>query len=352
MTLRSFQSAAVAVALVLGATTAPAQSRVEVRGPKSVATGSSTALEVSLITPGFSVRKISDAEWSPSCGAVDAAGTFHAPSVAGRCTLRARVTGPDGRRVIGVIEIDVVEPPRPKMSPPPPTPPPTTTAPLPPPPGERPPPAASATLPQFPWPPPRATTRLAIPRRLLTGSSVATAQGDRLGDVADRIEDALRNAGLDHAVYAIGDSGFSYVTRVEMIGRDGRAVPPPDRFPSDARAAAPSHGFLDFIMSRFFARPGYYRVIAIVVTNRAVTSGTTSLTVDAATALANGGMATLPPVLRRQVVRDLTFAALVYEFGRPSAADTVAFRSAPLVPARDHLALAGLWNKTELAGSP
>lgn len=78
-------------------------------------------------------------------------------------------------------------------------------------------------------PPPRpATARFALAHRLLTGSLVASPNGDRRGDIADRIEQALGNAGLDHAVYAIGDSGFSYVTRVEMIRSDGQAVPPPD----------------------------------------------------------------------------------------------------------------------------
>lgn len=355
MTLRSFSSAVGAVVLACYATLARAQSRVELRGPTTIAAGSSSSWEVRLVTTGFSVKKITNAAFSTTCGTVDADGTFHAPAFGGACTLRARVTGPDGRDVVGSVTINVTPPPAP-AGPPPPLPRPSPRPlppPLPLPIGTRPPPTpAPAALPQFPWPPPPATARLAIAHRLLTGSSVPSPNGDRLGDIADRIEQALGNAELDHAVYAIGDSGFSYVTRVEMIRSNGQAMPPPNRFPSDATVAAPSRGFLDFILSRFFARPGYYRVIAIVVTNRAIATGATSLTVDDATRLANGGMVTLPAILRNKVVRDLDFAALVYEFGRPGIADTVAFRAAPLVPARDHLVRAGLWTRAELQGTP
>ena len=191
-----------------------------------------------------------------------------------------------------------------------------------------------------------------IPRRLLTApiapSDSTSPAGDRLGDVADSIETALNRAGLEFAVYAIGDSGFAYVSRVEMIRTDGSYFPPPQRFPADVHTASPRGGFLSFITSRFFASPGYFRVIAIVVTNRNLVSANTTLSVDSATSLVRGGMATLPPALKNLIVPNLQFEALVYEFEKHSAADSIALRSAPLTLAREHLSRAGLWSLSAL----
>ncbi|MGA2384565.1 MAG: carboxypeptidase-like regulatory domain-containing protein [Gemmatimonadales bacterium] len=205
-------------------------------------------------------------------------------------------------------------------------------------------------LPQFPWPPPQATARVVIPRGLVTRPvrSGAPSAPDTLGYVADSIESALRRADIEWAVYAVGDSGFAYVTRAERIRATGEPFPPPDRFPDDIATATGTHGFLALIISRFRARPGFFRIIAVVVTSRPVLSSGRPLLLDAATQLIHGGMATVPAALRRRAVRDLETVALVYEFERPSAADSVALRASPLVSARQHLAFAGLWTQAQL----
>ncbi len=216
---------------------------------------------------------------------------------------------------------------------------PNCVAPPPPPP---PPPPATVLVPQFPWPAPKPTTHTPIPRALLQDTSVAS---ESLGVIADRVEDALRKANLDFAAYAIGDSGFAYVTRVEMIRRDGSPFESPDRFPKDVRTSAPNEGFLDFVLSRFFARPGYYRVIAIVATNQPLITSSAKITADSAMVLAAGAMMSIPQELRKVTVPDLRFAALIYEYSKASAAQATAdLRSSPLISARGHLAKAGIWS--------
>ena len=208
-------------------------------------------------------------------------------------------------------------------------------------------------LPPFPWPPPVATTRDVVPRGLVTRPAPAGAEGsvDTLGGVADSIESALRRGGIrDHAVYFIGDSGFVYVTRAEMIQPTGAPYPGDDRFPTDLRTASGSQGFLEFIVSRFRARPGYFRIIAIIVTSRPIVTGGAPLSLDSATVLVNGGALTVPGALRRRAVRDLQVEAHVYEYLRPTASDTVGFRAASPVGARRHLAAAGLWTLDQLGG--
>jgi len=175
---------------------------------------------------------------------------------------------------------------------------------------------------------------------------------DTLGAVADSIEKAMRRASLEFGVYAIGDSGFVYVTQTEMILATGKPLDPPGRFPTDMHTSSGSTGFLDFILSRFRARPGFYRVIAVVVTSRPVTASSRGLSEKEATTIAHGGMATLPPSFRKRVVRDLQCVAHIYEFERAGAADTVSFRQAPLVTAAEHLAAAGVWTRQQLRSQP
>jgi hypothetical protein len=224
---------------------------------------------------------------------------------------------------------------------------PNCVAPPPPPP---PPPMVVARVPQFPWPAPKPTTHTPIPRALLQNPATAS---ETLGDIADRVEIALRAAGLDYAAYGIGNSGFAYVTRVEMIRPDGTPFPPPNRFPTDVRTSAPNERFLDFVVSRFFARPGFYRVIAIVVTDRPLITSSTGITADSATSLADGTMISIPPELRGLVVPRLGFAALIYEYSKANAAQTTAdLRTSPLISAHRHLAKAGIWSLAALGGNP
>lgn len=341
---------------------ANAQPRVDLRGPVSVPRGGSAQYEAMLVVPGFSITRVAHpVRLAATCGSFDAEGKYHAPSSAGRCTLTVVVQDGSGQRVTGSKVIDVFDPAMESVRVRPPQGAPVTV------PAARPSPIARAAppppttpmmarrddaLPQFPWPPPAPTTRMVIPRRLLTapmppGDSTAVS-GDRLGDVADSIEHALNRAGLDFAAYAIGDSGFAYVSQVEMIHRDGTYFPPPQRFPDDVHTASARSGFLSFITSRFFASPGYFRVIAIVVTGRDLRSAPTTLSVDSATSLAHGGMATLPVALRNLIVPNLQFEALVYEFEKHGAADSVALRAAAPPQAREHLSRAGLWRLDDL----
>jgi hypothetical protein len=209
---------------------------------------------------------------------------------------------------------------------------------------------AVVRVPQFPWPAPKPTTQTPIPMALLHNPAAAS---ETLGDIADRVETALRAAGIDYAAYGIGNSGFAYVTRVEEIRPDGTPFQPPNRFPADVKTPVPNERFLDFIVSRFVARPGFYRVIAIVVTDRPLITSSTGITADSATRLASGTMISLPTELRDLTVPHLGFAALIYEYTKTSAAQTTAeLRTSPLVSAQRNLAKAGIWSLTALGGNP
>lgn len=174
-------------------------------------------------------------------------------------------------------------------------------------------------------------------------------EGDRLGIIADSIEGALQRGGLQFSAYAIGDDGFAYVAIVERIRIDGTPLKPPQRFPNNVVTDNGSDGWLDFIVSRFRVTPGYYRIIAVTVTNRPLQSAGAFPSLQASLSLVHGGMFTLPDVLRQKTVKGLQFAALVYEYERRGTqTGTVTARQAPLVSARVHLARAGMWNASQL----
>ena len=355
-----------------------AQATLRLRSSASqVELHSRVQLQARAMVAGVDRGAAKDVRYESTCGPVDDEGFLTAERL-GACTVRARWTV-QGREVVDstlvqVIELDTVvttstriekkkaaKPPKRAASaadePPPPPPPHPVTAPMPsakPSPAPRPAPQKEEELPQFPWPPPRSTARAAIPRGLVTRRSASPGAEtvDTLGEVADQIEAALDHAGIERSVYAIGDSGFVYVTRTEMIDKNGLPVPPPNRFPADVQAANSGHGFLDFIISRFRARPGYFRIIAIVVTSRPITADTAGLTVEQATHMVEGGMMTLPESLRRRAVTGLDAAALIYEYERRSEADSVRLRAAPLVSVDQHLAAAGLWSMSQLRKAP
>lgn len=313
------------------------QSTIEIRSiPETLHEGQEVRLIALSRNAAGTLDTLRGVEWSTPCGEVRAGGRWRVMR-RGECVVTARFVVPGFEVKRGSVTFNVLggETAAP-APPPPPPPPPPAPAPAPPP-----------ELPQFPWPVPRATAWTTVPTRLL-GTQSADGRM-RLGEVSDSIERAVRVAGLPHSVYLLGDSGFVFVTQAEHIRRSGAPWPPPDRFPSDVRGARATDGFLDFIVSRFRARPGYFRIIAIVVTSRPTGMSTQGIAVDSAITLVHGGLVALPSFIRDRVVRGLACAAFVYEFQRASVTDTLmTLRDAPLITAAQHLALAGVWRRSVL----
>jgi hypothetical protein len=199
-------------------------------------------------------------------------------------------------------------------------------------------------IPQFPWPPPAFTSR-----RLLPSGLVTRGANDTLGVAFDRIVAALDRGDIyEWAVFAIRDSGFAVVSRMENILDDG--TPTENRW---SMGAAPNEKFwLVEILDRIFrARPGRYRVIVLTVTSLPVVADTVQVSDTTARRWIQHGMDHLPAELASVVVpSDAHCNALIYEF---ESFD----EDAPLAPlegsgleAIEHLAGAGLWEEDDLTG--
>ena len=198
-------------------------------------------------------------------------------------------------------------------------------------------------IPQFPWPPPRWTSRHGLRPDLVVSPSE-----DTLGAVFDRLVSALSRGGIDEwGTYAIGDSGFAIATRMETIEQN--ATPAANRWSSDA---VPSREFsLVELMERLFrARPGHYRIIVFTVTSRAVTAGGGEVTDSTARDWVQYGPTHLPNAMRDIVVRSAYCNALIYEFRRPDEDQPASFVDAgeSELLASEHLVGAGIFTESEL----
>ena len=117
----------------------------------------------------------------------------------------------------------------------------------------------------FDWPPAEPSTKVTIPRALLLAGMTAEAQ--TLGEVGERLENALIEAGyVEYGYQSIGCSGFAMVTRLERIDENGRPLEGAMRFaPPETR---PNWSLGGYLSRLFYAPPGYYRQIVFAATDQ------------------------------------------------------------------------------------
>jgi HEAT repeat protein len=122
--------------------------------------------------------------------------------------------------------------------------------------------AVEETLPRFPWPPPQ-YTHLGVfgnqfKRSLLGGDDT------KLGVIYKKLVDALYAVDQDFESGLFGvPGGFALLARMEHINDKGYPLKGSDRW---LQGREPIRSLSDYIARLFFEKPGYYRVIAFVVT--------------------------------------------------------------------------------------
>lgn len=196
---------------------------------------------------------------------------------------------------------------------------------------------AAPSIPQFDWPPPKASAEESIPDKWLrTGSTT------RLANVADKFEKALRLAHYEQRSYYAVPRGFALATQLEQIQADGTPMPGADRW----KIGTPSVNNLSlasFIKALAKAPAGNYRAIVFVVTDAPWVQSTTAPSDDKIKGWAGGGAHTLPASIGALPYGDDYRArALIYEFkkGKSGPAKTL-LPSA--VSGETHLDKGGIW---------
>lgn len=247
------------------------------------------------------------------------------------------------------------EPPPPAAAPAPPPPPPPIEASRPAPAPDTPPPKTSAkppaaanggghtageappSIPQFDWPPPKASAQQAIPDKWLR-----TGPAPTLASVADKFEKSLKLAGYAQRSYYSVPHGFALATQFEQIRADGTPLPGDDRW----KVGPPRVGnlsLLAFIQALAHAPAGTYRAIVFVVTDAPWVQSTSAPSDAQIMAWAGSGAAVLPASIGNLPYGpDYRAHALIYEF-RKGASGPAESVLPSAVSGETHLERGGIW---------
>jgi len=198
------------------------------------------------------------------------------------------------------------------------------------------------TMPQFPWPPPQWTSRCWIDRSLLLNTKASVS----IGEVFDCLKDIVIQAKYpEWSVYAIGKGGFAIICRLETIESDGQAKPEPDRW-STLSPAMKTFTLRSYLHALFFANPGYYRVIVLVVTSLPIVPGTDAIDEFTMKDLLSKGQNDLPePIRSKPFDSEIKTAALIYEFKRSNMNEEPKRVEQSDITPQKHLIGAGLWKE-------
>jgi hypothetical protein len=172
--------------------------------------------------------------------------------------------------------------------------------------GGRPPPERAGQLPEFPWPPPSASTSYVLPDKLFTAYRT-------VGEVTGAILGALEQNGyVERSFFRTPPGGVALVTRLERINDDGSSSAEA-RWPIQ-QAQASTRGLLDFLQGLFFVDPGHYRVIVFVVQDLPFSQSAESITAQQAQAWLTIGANVLTPEIAALPFAGAHVTVLIYEF--------------------------------------
>jgi HEAT repeat protein len=186
-------------------------------------------------------------------------------------------------------------------------------------------------LPVFPWPPPPGYSAIALPRDLLTLGASPT-----LGDVYSTLIRALSTAsvGFTQGLFRT-KGGFAIVARMERVDAAGQPLPGRARWLKDG---TPTLSLIEFLSDLFFERPGYFRVVAFVVTDETITGSNPKARLPEP----NEGAPMMPTEMTTIPLGDRGIVSLVYSFERRPRAVIQPWRDGTPSP-REHLERAGIW---------
>ena len=197
-------------------------------------------------------------------------------------------------------------------------------------------PLPARKIPQFPWPPPKASAFEVIPRELL----VPENQTVLLDDVNDSLDKAFRECGYgDKSDYAVPD-GFAIASRIEQINPDG--TPAADRWSVNA-SFIKEFSLRAYLSALFTAgNPGHYRIIVFIITPHPFVQADVEVSPPEAQKWVKAGWNLLPAEIgSHEYSSDYNCTALIYEFQRVGI-NATRFVEPSEMTGRLHLEKAGL----------
>jgi hypothetical protein len=163
----------------------------------------------------------------------------------------------------------------------------------------------------------------------------------KLGEVAKKLEIALKSRGYYYRKYMSVPNGFALVTQMEQYRSDFTCWPDEKRW-----STVPVHesfkGFVDYISRLVYGEKALYRVFVFVVTNRSYDTDRAKVTKDEAAKWFDRARSCLPASIADDPFSgDYYVDALVYEFVVPQS-NRVASQHCPTIDTEKHLRNAGI----------
>jgi hypothetical protein len=165
-------------------------------------------------------------------------------------------------------------------------------------------------MPEFPWPPPRASASDVIPRELLVGN----AAHPTLSTAAQAIESAFAQTGYGQKSYYSVPGGFAMASQFEQINQDGSPKQSFDRWSLQVPPLR-KWSLSSYLNALFTAQPGYYRVIVFIVTSKAFSQADVKVTSEQGRAwVASGSNKLSEEIGNQEYSPAYSCTALIYEF--------------------------------------
>ncbi len=193
-------------------------------------------------------------------------------------------------------------------------------------------------LPEFPWPPPTASTSYVLPPGLLKNH-------DTVGQVSEAIVSGLERAGyVERSFFRTSAAGVALVTRLERINDDGTARPENERWPADLQDDQSAVDLAHFLRGLFYVDRGHYRIIVFVLQEAPYTQSPNKIGGEEARAWLRNGTNSLPRDVADRPFSTGTCSVLIYEF--TSNGNAVHLVESHLT-AKQHLEKSGLLARIE-----
>jgi hypothetical protein len=195
--------------------------------------------------------------------------------------------------------------------------------------------APAEGLPEFPWPPPRASASYVLPDGLFESHR-------SVGEVVAAILLALeRNGYVERSFFRTKADGVALVTRLERIRDDGSAFAEPERW-ALLRSSPDDFGpnaLFRFLRGLFVVDPGRYRIIVFILQGPSFSQSPQIMIAQEAQRWLFSGANVLPPEVAKRPFSGAHCTVMIYEFSSDGTQVRVVESR---LTGKDHLAKAGV----------
>jgi hypothetical protein len=163
-------------------------------------------------------------------------------------------------------------------------------------------------LPNFPWPPPKASASYVLPDELLKNNNT-------MAEAVQAILSALERTGyVERSFFKTRPGGVALVTQLERIQPDGTPFEERDRWSLDQSNYRSTADLIKFLRGLFFVDPGHYRLIVFILQDTPFVQSGAKITGPEARGLMAKGANVLPAETGKRSFAGSHCTVLVYEF--------------------------------------